>query len=142
LRAVADDVRFCDECAPVKQTADDGIREHTLTDRERYARLYSSLRWHRVRVAIVREQPLCRRCGLSLTEIVDHIIPAGVVITQARDSGLWKTDRFAGFFFRSNLQGLCRECHWLKTMEDKTHTGPWPNAVEAERAKPKVKYWF
>ena len=36
LRAVADDVRYCDDCKPVT-TMDDGIREHTLSDGIGYA---------------------------------------------------------------------------------------------------------
>jgi hypothetical protein len=30
---------------------------------------------------------------------------------------------------RSNLQGLCRECHGQKTVEDKAHSGKWPSVV-------------
>jgi 5-methylcytosine-specific restriction endonuclease McrA len=64
---------------------------------------------------------------------MDHRIPAGVVILQAQESGRY-TDKYAGFFFLSNLQGLCRRCHGLKTEEDKAHVGAWPNALAIEEA--------
>jgi 5-methylcytosine-specific restriction endonuclease McrA len=145
LRAVADDVRFCDECKPTPQqdnSVTSDVREHTLTDRERYARLYSGSRWQRLRVQAVKRCPLCARCELRITEIIDHIVPAGVAIAQARDSGLYPTDRFAGFYFLSNLQGLCRACHLQKTIEDKTHVGAWPNSVTVELNAPKRRWSF
>jgi hypothetical protein len=40
----------------------------------------------------------------------------------------------------SNLQGLCRSCHYDKTLEDKTYTGDWPDVVAIERLAPK-KVW-
>jgi 5-methylcytosine-specific restriction endonuclease McrA len=141
LRAVLEDVRFCDECKPTPKTTDD-IREHSLTDRERYASLYSGPRWQRVRRLVVQRSPLCQRCELSITEIVDHIVPAGIAIIQARDSGRYLTDRYAGFYFLSNLQGLCRPVHHLKTIEDKAHAGPWPNVIEREGLAPKKRWSF
>jgi 5-methylcytosine-specific restriction endonuclease McrA len=131
LRAVPDDVRFCDECKPKTAVDVDGQKTHTITDRERYAFLYSSQRWTRLRELVVRSQPMCRRCRRRQTEIVDHSVPAGVAVQQVQDSGKYR-DRWAGFFMRSNLQGLCRSCHWVKTNEDKSHTGEWPNVLDRE----------
>jgi 5-methylcytosine-specific restriction endonuclease McrA len=141
LRAVQDDVSLCDECRPQRSTTDE-IRVHTLTDRERYAAQYSSPRWQRLRVRVVKEQPLCARCQLHITEIVDHVVPAGFAIAQARDSGKYRLDSYAGFFFRSNLQGLCRPCHYVKTVEDKAHLGAWPDVVLIELNKVKRKWTF
>ena len=76
---------------------------------------------------------MCDLCDSTFTEIMDHRIPAGVVILQAQESGRY-TDKYAGFFFLSNLQGLCRRCHGLKTEEDKAHVGAWPNALAIEEA--------
>ena len=118
------------------------IFDHTLTDRERYARLYSGSRWQRTRDQAVRRMPLCARCELRITEIVDHVVPAGVAIAQAQASGLYQTDHSAGFFFGSNLQGLCRSCHLWKTIDDKAHIGPWPDVVDKERATPKRRFNF
>lgn len=130
-RAVADDVRFCDECqAERQQPTDDGLRVHTLTDRERYAFLYRSMRWRKLRAYVLRSHPWCRRCKRALTQIIDHRIPAGVAVQQAQDSALFPGDRWAGFFIRKNLQGLCYGCHSEKTDEDKARTGEWPSVME------------
>jgi len=51
-------------------------------------------------------------------------------------------DPTAGYFFESNLQGLCRSCHGVKTLEDKIHTGPWPDVVEREQLAPKKVWTF
>ena len=51
-------------------------------------------------------------------------------------------DRYAGYYIRSNLQGLCRPCHWDKTNEDKTHVGLWPDVVAVELASPKRVWSF
>jgi 5-methylcytosine-specific restriction endonuclease McrA len=130
LRAVDDAVRFCPECQAERQPVqDDGIRVNTLADRLKYASLYSSQRWTRLRALVLRSQPMCSRCNRALTAIIDHVVPAGIAIVQASESGKY-VDRYAGFFMRSNLQGLCRACHWQKTEEDKAHCGQWPNVVE------------
>lgn len=140
LRAVADDVRYCDECLP--QTNDDGaIREHTLADRVRYGFLYQSQRWQRLRALVVRQQPMCCRCRVRLTAIVDHAVPAGVAVAQAQQSGKIM-GKYAGFFIRSNLQGLCRVCHAAKTIEDKAHTGAWPDVLERDERQPKRTWTF
>jgi len=146
LRAVADDVRFCAACmserAEAKAVPDDGIREHTLTDAVRYHFLYAGTRWQRVRDLALRRCPMCARCDRMVSAIVDHIVPSGVAIQQAIDSGLYMLDRYAGFYFHTNLHGLCRACHYLKTMEDKAHTGPWPDVVAKERDAPRKRYVF
>jgi hypothetical protein len=55
----------------------------------------------------------------------------------------WRSaDKHVGLFIASNLQGLCRSCHGLKTEEDKAHTGAWPDAVAIETCKPKRVYTF
>lgn len=141
LRAIADTVRYCDECKPTYAPETDDIRIHTLSDRERYAFLYSGSRWQRVRLQAIRACPMCARCELSISEIVDHVVPAGVVIVQARESGKFNTDKYAGFYLRTNLQGLCRPCHYLKTMEDKAHVGPWPDVIYVELDKP-MRNWI
>jgi 5-methylcytosine-specific restriction endonuclease McrA len=138
---VPDDVRFCDECKPKPQADADDIRVHTLTDREKYAFLYSSTRWANLRALVIRSQPMCAMCRARLSVIVDHKTPAGIAIIQAHDSGKYP-GRYAGFFIRSNLQGLCRECHWRKTEEDKRHAGPWPDVVEHDARTPRKPWTF
>jgi len=144
LRAVPDDVRLCDECASDNKQAVapvDGITEHLNRYDAELDSLRKSQRWQRLRALVVRSCPMCARCNCMISEIVDHIVPARVAISQARLSGKY-LDRNAGYFLRTNLQGLCRPCHWTKTMEDKTHVGEWPDVVERERLAPKRVYSF
>lgn len=141
LRTVPDDVRFCDECNPTH--TDDGIRSHTLADRERYQSLYESNRFQDYcRPRTLQRDSFCKRCGIAPSVICDHVIPAGEAIRQVRESGRFPLSPNAGFFLLSNLQGLCRSCHGIKTNEDKAHQGPWPSVLEPEDAAPKKKWSF
>ena len=143
LRAVPDNVRFCAECQPTK--ANDEIRSHTpaTTDREQYAHLYAGNRFQDgIRPRILQRDPICKRCGIEPSVIVDHKIPAGEAIRQAKESGRYPFSPYAGFYLMSNLQGLCRSCHAIKTLEDKQHQGPWPDVIAAEDAAPKRKWSF
>jgi 5-methylcytosine-specific restriction endonuclease McrA len=119
------------------------VKQHTYADRERLGHLYGGPRWKvHTQPVVLRRDPICVRCRVAMAEIVDHIVPAGVAIQQAVDSGKWPFDRTAGFFLLSNLQGLCRPCHGLKTNEDKAHSGPWPSVVETESRAPKKRWSF
>ena len=136
-----DAVRFCDECKPA-DIQPDGIREHTYADRELHADLYGCPRWKfNVQPRAKRGNPFCKLCG-ALTQLIDHIVPASEAIRQAQASGKWPLDKWAGFFLMSNLQGLCRRCHKVKTDEDKAHQGPWPDVVAIEMTAPKKKWSF
>lgn len=141
LRAVPDDVRFCEECKP--SHTDDGIKSHTCADRERYQSLYAGNRFQDgIRPRILQRDPICKRCGIAPSVIADHIVPAGEAIRQAQESGRYPYSKYAGFYLMSNLQGLCRSCHAIKTNEDKAHTGPWPSVLDAEDRAPKKKWSF
>lgn len=37
---------------------------------------------------------------------------------------------------------LCRECHAIRTLEDKAHAGPWTDVVETEARAPKRRWCF
>jgi 5-methylcytosine-specific restriction endonuclease McrA len=140
---VPDGQRFCDDCQPVKPQ-DDGIRENQRTDgyNEELDALRKTSRWQRRRAQVVKEEPMCQRCGLERTEIVDHIVPAQIAVQQARASGKYPLDKNAGYFLRSNLQGLCGACHRTKTNEDKEHVGDWPDVVEKEAQQPRKQWTF
>lgn len=142
LRAVPDDVRFCDECKPPVVKGDAELREHSVPDRIRYAALYSGTRWQRVQAIAKRRHPFCQRCDTALTELIDHIVPSGVAVQQVRESGRFPLDKNAGFYLMSNLQGLCRRCHYYKTLEDKTHSGGWPDVLAKEERTPKKVWTF
>lgn len=61
---------------------------------------YASKRWKILRDEVRQAEPFCRICGQLMTD-VDHVVP------HRGDEAL--------FFDRSNLQGLCLECHSAKT---------------------------
>lgn len=67
-------------------------------------RFYASSRWLKLRDQVRSEEPLCRQCkaqGMTrLTQAVDHILDRKVQPDLAFD--------------RSNLQGLCKQCHNAK----------------------------
>lgn len=142
IRAISEDVRFCDECKPVV-VAPSGEREHTVTDAVRYHALYAGSRWQkRVQPMALRRCPFCAMCNAAVSALVDHIVPSGIAIQQARDSGAFPLDANAGFYLLSNLQGLCRACHYIKTLADKVHVGPWPDVMAGERTAPKKRWSF
>ena len=147
LRAVRDDVRFCGECKPARPVVDvdatlSGIKDHTSGYDAVLDSLRKGTRWQRLRVLVVKRDPICKRCDLSLTEIVDHVVPAREAVSQGQLSGRFPLDKYAGYYLKSNLQGLCRSCHGLKTLEEKAHAGPWPDIVAVEQSAPKRSFRF
>lgn len=54
--------------------------------------------WRKLRLMVLRREPLCRRCGAAALD-VDHIIPR----------------RRGGPDSLENLQALCHPCHSRKT---------------------------
>lgn len=73
-------------------------------------RVYDSPRWRALVRQVRREEPVCRRCKVTPTADVDHIL-------ELEDGG--------APYDRTNLQGMCRPCHRIKTAE----------AARARRAK-------
>lgn len=59
-------------------------------------------RWRRLRMMILRRDPICRMCNRAASVHVDHIVP--------RARGGQDTD--------GNLQGLCPSCHSRKTARE------------------------
>lgn len=57
--------------------------------------------WRKLRMMVLREEPLCRRCGNPASE-VDHRVP--------KEQG--------GDDTRDNLQALCKPCHSTKTVTE------------------------
>lgn len=62
---------------------------------------YKSQAWLRLRARVLKEEPVCRECGDRLATHVDHIRPRRDFPELALD--------------RSNLQGLCEQCHNRKS---------------------------
>ena len=81
----------------VKKT---GGKNRFESEKERY-------RWWKLRLRILRREPLCRMCKangiVTAAAELDHIIP----ISQGGSP-----------FDEDNLQPLCRECHQAKTSSE------------------------
>ena len=62
--------------------------------------------WRGRRMAVLREEPLCRHCAevgrVTAARDVDHIVPKAL----------------GGSDERANLEALCADCHALKTADD------------------------
>lgn len=140
LCKIEDGARFCEDCKPARSNAD-GIKAHTSGYDAELDALRKSARWQRIAHSVIRSQPLCARCD-RISELCDHIVPAKEAIAQTKASGRYPFSKHAGYFLRSNLQGLCRKCHGVKTLEDKAHIGPWPDVVAIEAAAPKRAFAF
>ncbi len=65
--------------------------------------LYYSARWKRLRIMILRRDPICKDCSSQASTTVDHIIPVSQGGTDDMD----------------NLQGLCEKCHNRKSAKEK-----------------------
>lgn len=143
LRAIPDGERYCDECKPMP-TESDGIRgnEHAGVYNALLDRLRKSTTWQKIRLLVIKRDPFCKRCDQAVSEIVDHIVPADIAIAQAQASRRWPLNPYMGYFLMCNLQGLCRPCHGIKTVEDKAHQGEWPSVIDAVDAQPKKRWTF
>jgi 5-methylcytosine-specific restriction endonuclease McrA len=139
-RKIEDDVRFCDECKPV--TAQSNDREHKQGYTATMDELRTGKRWQTVRDVIIKRFPFCCKCEIAMSAIVDHVVPAEIAIAQAQVSGKYPYDKYAGYYLKSNLQGLCRKCHHIKTVADKEHIGPWRDVVAQEAKQIRKVYSF
>ncbi len=71
--------------------------------------------WRRLRERVLREEPICRYCGVRPSTAVDHVLPLSLFPHLAHD--------------RSNLAGACRPCNTAKH----NRVAPKPPAIEATR---------
>jgi hypothetical protein len=138
-------------CTACKRTrygtpVDDGIKSNVAVQR---AGVYGpeldkqnkSRKWLEfTRPRILRRDPMCKRCEVAISQIVDHVIPAAIAVEQARASKRWLGDPWVGYYIETNLQGLCCGCHAKKTAEDMRRTEPWPNILDEYDKRPK-KVW-
>lgn len=87
--------RFCPVHEQVHKTFIESRRKDGITRG-------SPIWWKKIRVRILKRDPVCRVCGLRPSTEVDHILA-----------------RFAGGKNNpENLQGLCGRCHKRKTMKE------------------------
>src|SRR5262245_160040 len=90
--------RFCVVHERIMQRAYD--RTRAPASRRGYGGL-----WRRLRMIVLRAEPLCRQCAAPASE-VDHILP----LARGGDNS------------KENLQALCKSCHSAKTARE---DGAW-----------------
>lgn len=76
-------------------------------ERSAHRRGYDN-QWRKLRARVLREEPTCRHCGAPATE-ADHIHPLNPTDGSAPGARL----------HRSNVQGLCHDCHAAKTQRER-----------------------
>jgi 5-methylcytosine-specific restriction endonuclease McrA len=83
--------------------------DHARTNNQRthshtaHRAIYNSKRWAMLRRRVLFEQPICAGCDNALAVDVDHI--------QSLDTG-------GAPYARTNVQGLCKQCHSMKTRQE------------------------
>jgi len=132
LRAVPDDVRFCDECAV--EHAHDKLSGFERGQTDAILREYSKPRWNKgIRPRVLQRFPLCAKCGIEPSTIADHNIPARIIVAECRRLKLFRFESLPGFYIMENLRGLCHGCHNAKTkIEDSLN---WSDELERVLAK-------
>lgn len=68
-----------------------------------HASSYSSPAWRSLRARVLKEEPVCRVCGVNPSTQVDHLLPVA-------EGG--------SFFARDNCRGICRSCHAKKSSSE------------------------
>ena len=65
---------------------------------------YNSVAWRKLRLQVLRLQPICNDCKRAPSTVADHITPVRL------GGNFWDID---------NLQGLCAPCHNSKSAKER-----------------------
>ena len=76
--------------------------------------LYRCKRWETTRQRVLRRDILCRMCGHKASTEVDHVLRARLVLDNFGLDEFYNIDR---------LQGLCHDCHSMKTAHESGWAG-------------------
>lgn len=103
-------MHYCARCQGVCTGACKGEAQREY-DRARandpFKALRNTARWRAVRLFVKLRDVLCKDCGHRAVQEVDHIVPARIWVAQG-----------GSFWDVSNLQGLCKSCHSIKTRKE------------------------
>jgi 5-methylcytosine-specific restriction endonuclease McrA len=101
--------RYCEDHQEHNQEIDNSrLRDWNRRENDPFHALYSQARWFATRLRVLWRDPLCKVCGCHASTVVDHIVPARKWVAQHNGD-------LESFYDESNLQGLCRRDHDLKT---------------------------
>ena len=121
LRVVGNDTRYCAECSPYMGTYTGKMTGAQRAEQDAILRQYSLPRWNKgIRPRILQRYPYCVDCGIRASAVVDHDIPARLIVKACKDEGLFPFDPWGGFYIMSNLKGRCHSCHNAKTKTEDT----------------------
>lgn len=115
LRVVPDNVRYCTECLTDKQTP--APNRWQVGKEDPIVRQYQSERWRRLTPIVLKRCPVCAECRQALSRVVDHNIPARLIVSVCRAERLF-IDSWAGFYIAANLRGMCDACHNAKSLKE------------------------
>jgi 5-methylcytosine-specific restriction protein A len=90
--------RYCEEHKEKEIRKTWGMR------REEKLSFHGTRRHQKLRLVVLRRDPICKICDSQASTVADHILPA-----REYPELKWKLD---------NLQGLCRSCHNKKTISE------------------------
>ncbi len=103
---------YCDKHQGAK------IEQKRLYDRWReddpVRKLYRCKRWKSVRLIVLRRDILCQMCGHQAANTADHILSARIILDNWGIEEFYNVDR---------IQGLCHDCHSIKTAMESGWTG-------------------
>ena len=83
--------------------------------------LYRCKRWFATRERVLRRDILCKACGHKAATEVDHVLRARIVLDNFGLDEFYNIDR---------LQGLCHDCHSMKTAHESGWAGSKGTRIE------------
>ena len=94
---------LCSEIQHEKRKVFQSKYDKTKRNKDR-KKFYNSTEWQKLRVGVLKYEPICRVCKHKEAQAVDHICP----IAQG-----------GGQLDKENLQPICNSCHGRKTAREK-----------------------
>ena len=97
------------------------------------AEIYNSREWRELRVAKLRDKPLCQMCEQKQRYVSAHCVHHIIPIETAKT----KEEMWMLAFNPTNLMSLCDECHAMIHKE----TGKGTTQLRRERAEARQERW-
>jgi 5-methylcytosine-specific restriction enzyme A len=76
-----------------------------------FRKLYFTTLWQNTSRQVRARDVICCICNFAFSEVADHIIPARIYVPQCGGD-------IQAFYDQSNIQGICKPCHRVKTNKE------------------------